>query len=386
MTLAALVIFLSGISMAQAPSGAETNLPTAPSALIGAEPGVHVAPAEAASVRGTVLDSGGALIPGAKVEVADTAHEDTRTVLAGDDGAFEVDSLKPGEPYVVRVSAEGETPWTSERIVLQPGEAMTLNNIRLKVEISDSITVSASREQIATAQVQMETQQRMFGFIPNFYTVYDGDDASPLTSKLKFKLAMRTSFDPVTMAGIAFVAGVKQAAGTPHYQGGAAGYGQRLGATTATGLADILIGGAILPSLLHQDPRYFYQGTGTKKSRLMHALSSSVLTRGDDGRYHFNYSSIGGDLSTSALQLTYYPQSDRNAGTFATQFALATGERTLNTVAQEFLFSRFTKKAKFHADSDDGALSTLPAQEPKHKPVQAMKRLFHPVHLSGGEM
>ena len=33
-----------------------------------------------------------------------------------------------------------------------------------------------------------------------------------------------------------------------------------------------MIGGAILPSLLHQDPRYFYQGSGTKKSRALHAL------------------------------------------------------------------------------------------------------------------
>jgi hypothetical protein len=257
--------------------------------------------------------------------------------------------------------------------MLHPGEALTLTDIRLKAEVSDSITVSASRDQIATAQVQMETQQRMFGVIPNFYTVYDGAHAAPLTSKLKFQLALRTSFDPVTLGGVAFVAGVKQAGRIPDYQLGAAGYGQRLGATAATGIADILVGGAVLPSLLHQDPRYFYQGTGTTRSRLMHALSSAFIARGDNGKNQFNYSSIGGDLATSALELTYYPRSNRTAGDFVGQFALATGERTLNMLAQEFLFPRFTSKAKFHADSNDATLSAPEEQRSKRSFFQNLK-------------
>ena len=115
--LAALAIFSFGVSAAQAPSDAEPNLPTAPSSLTPAEPGAgqeaHFGPVGGASVSGTVLDTGGALIPGAKVEVDSTGHEDSRTVQAGDDGAFQVNALKPGEAYVVHVSAEGETPWTS---------------------------------------------------------------------------------------------------------------------------------------------------------------------------------------------------------------------------------------------------------------------------------
>jgi hypothetical protein len=272
-------------------------------------------------------------------------------VTAGDDGTFQLNALRPGVTYVIRVSADGAATWTSEPIILQPGEALTLNDIRLRIEATDSITVSVSRNEIATAQVQMETQQRMFGVIPNFYTVYDGANAVPLTTKLKFKLAMRTSIDPVTIGGVAFVAGVKQAAKTPDYQLGAAGYAERLGETAATGLTDIMIGGAVLPSLLHQDPRYFYQGSGSKRSRLMHALSAAVVARGDDGKSQFNASSLGGDLAASALQMAYYPQANRTALTFAGQFGLATAERTLNSVLQEFLFPRFTSKAKFHADS-----------------------------------
>jgi len=261
---------------------------------------------------------------------------------------------------------------------------MTLDDIRLKVMVSDSITVSASRQQIATAQVQMETQQKMFGFIPNFYTVYDGDHAAPLTTKLKFKLAMKTSANPVTITGVAFIAGVKQAGRTPDYQLGAAGYGQRFGATAATGFSDILIGGAILPSLLHQDPRYFYQGTGTTRSRLMHALTQSFLIRGDNGKNQFNYSSIGGDLASSALELTYYPQSNRTAADFAGQFALATTYRTLNAVAQEFVLARFSTKAKFHEDSVEAALSDPQVEAPNPKAKRESKWHLHPRHSSHG--
>ena len=88
-------------------------------------------------------------------------------------------------------------------------------------------------EEIATEQLKIEEKQRVFGIIPNFYVVYD-HDAVPLTPKLKFKLALKTSFDPVTIGGIALLAGIKQAADTPNYVQGAKGYGERFGAIAAT--------------------------------------------------------------------------------------------------------------------------------------------------------
>jgi len=75
-----------------------------------------------------------------------------------------------------------------------------------------------------------------------------------------------------------------------------------------------MIGSAVLPSLLHQDPRYFYQGTGTTTSRMVHAVSSVVITKGDDGRLQPNYSIIGGDLASAALSNVYYAASNRGAG------------------------------------------------------------------------
>jgi hypothetical protein len=171
-----------------------------------------------------------------------------------------------------------------------------------------SITVYASQEQIATEQVRIEEQQRVLGIVPNFYVVYDAKNAVPLSTKMKFRLAIRVVVDPVTIGGDAILAGIQQAGDTPDYVQGAKGYGQRLGANAAGGASDILIGGAVLPSLLHQDPRYFYQGTGTTNSRLKHALLSPFVCRGDSGKPQVNLSSLGGDLASSALSNIYYPR------------------------------------------------------------------------------
>ena len=343
------------------------DLPMAPSALmrseLGAFGGTNTRTSTvAASVNGTVLDDSGAILPGAKAEIETTAHDGSRTATAGEDAAFQFDGLKPNVAYVVTVSADGTSTWKSEPIILQPGQSLTLNDIHLRVEVVDSITVFASQGQIAAAQVQLETQQRMFGFVPNFYTVYDGANAVPLTPKLKFQLALRTSIDPVTITGVGFMAGIKQAAKTPNYQMGAAGYGQRFGVTAATKLSDILIGAAVLPSLFHQDPRYFYQGGGSTHSRLMHALSYAFITRGDNGHRQFNISSIGGNLAESAVETACYPQANRDAARFGAEVALATAERTLSAIAQEFILPRFSSKAKFHADSNGARVTDSQAQ------------------------
>lgn len=94
----------------------------------------------------------------------------------------------------------------------------------------------------------------------------------------------------------------------------------------------------------------------------MHALSSAFVARGDNGHNQFNVSSIGGDLAASALETAYYPHANRGAGRFGGQVGLATAERTLNAIAQEFLFPRFSSKAKFHVDNDSAPATDSPAQ------------------------
>lgn len=302
---------------------------------------------QSASLMGTVTDANDAVVSGADVVVDGPSASDRHDVVSNNTGYFEIHNLQPGVPYRVTISAKGFANWTTQ-VTLEPGRFFILTGCQLQVEQAlTSLNVSYTAEEIATEQVKIEEQQRVFGIIPNFYVVYD-HDAVPLTPKLKFRLALKVATDPVTAAGVGFLAGVYQAADNPNYQQGAKGYGQRFGAIAADGFTDIMVGGAILPSLLHQDPRYFYQGTGSTKSRALHAMSNPFVCRGDSGRKEPNYSSIGGDLISSAISNTYYPSSNRNASTFFVNFAITTGQRVASSLVQEFILGPLTRRGEAH--------------------------------------
>ena len=300
------------------------------------------------SISGTVIDANGAIVPGATVVLRCESPCNAESIVASDTGGFEFRALTLGTRYEIGVSANGFKDWFSAPIVLTSVQStIFLTSASLSIsEAAASVTVYGSSEEIAVEQVHIEEQQRVLGIIPNFYTVYDSKNAVPLSIRLKFKLAMRTALDPVTVAGVGLLSGVQQAGGTPNYAEGAKGYGQRFGANAATGFSDILFAGAVLPSLLHQDPRYFYQGTGTTSSRLKHALFSPFITRGDNGRTRINFSSLGGDLASSALAETYYPESNRGPRLVFGNFAIGTGERMVSAVAQEFVLRKLTPSAK----------------------------------------
>jgi Carboxypeptidase regulatory-like domain len=320
----------------------------APSQLISApEP-------QTASILGVVTDTDDRAIPGATVTVraidpASDSRPNAQPIgQTTGDGSFVLSSVRPAVSYHVVVSAAGFADWTSATIVLSPGQQLNLAEIRLAVGAVETSVSAIQPEELALEQVKDEESQRLFGVVPNFYVVYD-QRFVPLSAKLKFKLALRAGTDVVSLAGAGVLAGVNQASGgSPNYVQGAKGFGQRFGAGYAGGFSDILIGGAVLPSLLHQDPRYFYQGTGTKKSRVLHALSAPFVAKGDDDRWQFNYSSVGGDLASGALNNLYYPERNRGVGLVFSSAAITTGGRIANALAQEFFFSRYTSKGKNH--------------------------------------
>jgi hypothetical protein len=298
-----------------------------------------------AHIAGTVTDTNGDLIPAATIVIL-TPTQNSRSAVANDNGFFQIDNLTPGIGYQVTVSAKGFSDWTSQDVVLSPGQFNLLNGIQLRiVGEATSVTVVATQAQLATEQLKLEEQQRVLGFIPNFYVSYD-KNAAPLTAKMKFQLALKVSVDPVTFAGTTFLALTNQAAHYPNYVEGMQGYGQRFGAIYTNDLTDIMIGGAILPSVLHQDPRYFYQGTGTTKSRLLHALSNPLICRGDNGRLEPNYSSLGGYLASGAIANAYFPQSNRGPGLVFRTFSIDFSANIANGVIQEFVLRRFTPSMK----------------------------------------
>ena len=297
------------------------------------------------NITGTVTDVNNDVLSGATVVLAGPGLKDPRKVLSDDNGFFEFTQLDSGT-YHVTITAEEFADWTSPDLILSPGQYLILPASQLLIaKAVTAVNVVDSPEEVATEQVKVEETQRVFGIIPNFYVVYDPNPA-PLTTKLKFQLALKTSTDAATVLGVGVLAGINQAGDTPDYVQGAKGYAQRYGAAAADGFSDILIGGAILPSLLHQDPRYYYQGAGTNKSRALHALSSPFICKGDNGRLQPNYSSIGGDLGSAALSNTYYPASNRGTGLVFQNFFISTGERMLSSVLQEFVLHRFTPKSQ----------------------------------------
>lgn len=313
----------------------------------------QTADAQAGQIMGTLVDVNGNVIPGANVVLAGPDASDRHTVETGENGFFKFDDVKPRIAYRLNITAMGFAD-SSSAVTIDPGEVKILGSVQLALAMQQTtvqVTANSPEElvQIATEQVKFEETQRVLGIIPNFYVSYEGDDTVPLTAGMKFHLALRASYDPITVAGVGILAAIDQASDTPGYRQGMKGYSERFGATAANGFSDIMTGGAILPSLLHQDPRYFYQGSGTKKSRLRHAMLAPFICKGDNGRWQPNYSSMGGDAASAALSNLYYPPSDRGAGLMLSAVAISTGTRIVSTVAQEFVLGRFTHR---HADAN----------------------------------
>lgn len=291
------------------------------------------------TISGTVTDAKGVPVSGAVVTLGSRDAGEVRSVVANENGFFEISDVPPGRPYQVGVRAEAFSEWDSPVFTLDPGQSKILDAIKLRIaEVTTTLTVTPqSSEEIATEQVKAEEKQRGFGIIPNFYAVYAPNPA-PLSATLKFRLSLRAARDPVTIGGVAILAGIGQATNHPDFRQGAAGYGERLALNYGNSFSDLLLEGAILPSLLHQDPRYFYKGTGTVKARFAHVIGSIFITKADDGSLQPNYSCIGGDLASAALQNLYSPRVNRGAGLvlqgFATTIAVHLAIRTLD----EFVF------------------------------------------------
>jgi hypothetical protein len=293
---------------------------------------------------GTVTDVNRNPVPNATVILEKPGGDDRRTLVTPQNGFFEFNDVKSGISYQINIAAKDFADWASPAITLEPGQFKIVTGIQLRIATERAtVDVHYDPVEVATEQFKSEEKQRVFGIIPNFYVSYESD-AAPLTTKRKFELALKVSADPVTAAGVALVSSFRQAANSPNYSQGWGAYGKRFGATAADGFSGIMIGGAILPSLLHQDPRYFYQGKGTTGSRIRHAIFSAFVTKGDNGKWQPNCSSLGGDLASSALANLYFPRSNRGVGLVFGNFAIGTAERIGASLAQEFLLGKFTRR------------------------------------------
>jgi hypothetical protein len=290
------------------------------------------------SISGSVADSTGAAVAGAAVKITSngpSASQETRSDL---DGQFSFANVAPGA-YRLTITSAGFAAQTSTG-VLQSGEIRVLPPITMAVAttVTEIEVTPLMQEEVAQAQIKEQEQQRVLGVIPNFYVSYEPQPV-PLNARQKFELAWKTVVDPVSFGLVGAIAGVEQA--TNAYSGygqGAEGYAKRFGAGYADFSVGAFVGAAILPSLLKQDPRYFYKGTGTHRARALYALANAGICKGDNGRWQPNYSSILGSLAAGGISNLYYPREDRNGVRLTFQNALiGVGASAAANLVEEFL-------------------------------------------------
>jgi hypothetical protein len=198
----------------------------------------------------------------------------------------------------------------------------------------------------------------MLGIVPAFTAVYNGH-AVPLSSGQKFRLALADGVDPFDFATSALDAALEQQSNEfPEYGSGWTGYAKRFGASYADDFDGELWSEGILPSLLHQDPRYFRLGHGGFRRRLGYSLLAAVRCRGDNGNWQFNTSNIGGNLIAGAISNAYYPAADRGLGLTLQRGSIDTAEGLVQLLANEFYPD--ISQALFHRKQKDQSAPTQP--------------------------
>lgn len=286
-------------------------------------------------MTGTVLDVSGASVAGAEVSLMHKDGTELHAMLSGVNGEFDFTKIPSGS-YLVLVNAKNFALFTSAEFVVAAEQTYDVPNVSLSVAAASTEMTVHPDEFIAAEQIKAAEKQRLVGIIPNFYTSYIYE-AAPLTVKQKFSMAARGTFDPVSMVGVGVAAGIEQAMNTyPAYGQGAEGYAKRFGAKFADGRDSDFLTHAVFPSLFHQDPRYYYQGSGTVKERIVHAVSSAFITRSDAGLTQPNYSYLLGDLSAAALSNLYYPRANRGASLVFTNAAIGLAGRVAGNILREF--------------------------------------------------
>jgi len=167
-------------------------------------------------------------------------------------------------------------------------------------------------------QEQSPKNDRLFFVLPNYLTVENSGKIPPLTAGQKFKLVALGTFDPVEYPYVGVLAGIDQAENQdPSYGQGFKGYAKRYGATFADTTVENFMVGAVIPSMLHLDPRYFQSGKGGFWHRAGYAAKRMVITRTDSGKLQFNYAEWAGSAAAAAISVTYHPRQSRNAASAA---------------------------------------------------------------------
>ncbi len=335
--------FVAVPSFAQGtPVQISTSVTLQPSTADTAEPLTQNGPKAPGVVKGSVVDPNGMVVSTAIIKIAPAGKAAQQQTTADSNGYFIFNAIPAGS-FQLMVTAPGFAT-VIQTGILHPGETLRLADIPLPLGVATTeVRVSMTQEELAEQQIHVEEKQRVLGVIPNFFVTYD-PHALPLTPRQKFQLAWRTNFDPITFIATGAAAGIEQANNTySGYGQGARGYAKRYGAAYADGFIGNMLGNALLPSLLKQDPRYFYKGTGSTQSRILYAIANSVVCKGDNGKWQVDYSGILGGLAAGGISNAYYPAANRNGAALSFENAgIGIGFSAAGNLFQEFLVRKLT--------------------------------------------
>lgn len=316
----------------------------------------HDAAPPAGTIAGTVKDPSGAVIAGAVVTIEggtiegntieggapqSQAHQQ-RTAITDQNGQFQFSGI-PAGAYQVTITASGFQAWTAQGV--SPGSRENPAGISAILQVaaaSSQVNVGLPPRELAAQQLKEEEKQRVAYVFPNFFVAYE-PNAAPLTVKQKFQLGWKTFFDPVPILFSAVGAGFQQARDRfPEYGEGVEGFAKRFGANYADRVDSVLIGHVVMQSVFHQDPRYFYKGTGSFGSRALYAIGTAFVAKGDNGHWQPAYADVLGGVASYELSTLYRPGTSRPVLRLEHTILLGFAGRAARNLFQEFLLSKVT--------------------------------------------
>jgi hypothetical protein len=305
---------------------------------------IPAAMAQQASIGGTVVDPSGASVAHAQIKLSLAGRAPDQETQAGDNGEFLFSNVAAGA-YRLTFSANG---FATKTIAGELLAAQTLNLPQTTLAIDRLVTevsVTQTEAEIAQQQIRVEEQQRLVGIVPNFFASYDRD-AVPLNTGQKLKLSVKTWLDPSSFAINAIIAGVWQAENTHKGFGpGPEGYGKRYGAAFADYGTSLMLDKVVMTAIFKQDPRYFYKGTGSNRSRALYAMSRTFVCRGDNKKDQVCYSGLVDRIGIGFVTKYYYPAADRDSnGTILRDEGIGLAINAAFNLFQEFAARKITKK------------------------------------------
>lgn len=225
-------------------------------------------------------------------------------------------------------------PWQSRAQV--PASQAPTATVQTPATPGETENQQAARRALAAKQVKQQEHQRILGILPEFNTS-NISNAVPLTARQKFALAFKSATDPATFGITAFTAGLNQAEDSyREYGQGVEGFAKYWGASYADTFDGTILGNALFPALLHEDPRYFRKGTGSFGSRLLYSVLTTVRSRSDKGNWVPNFGNVFGNLAAGGISNLYYPASDRGVGLTFQRAFVVTAEGALGALLFEF--------------------------------------------------